>query len=338
MSLRVLLAEDSPIAQRVIAAQLQALGHAVTIVDDGRAAVGAIVREHFDVVVCDWVMPHISGLQVCRTVRQLKDRPYTYFLLVTALEGDEGYLRGMRAGADDCIEKPVDSEHLEARMLAAARLVSVHGELIAERERLQTAYQQLEAISCTDPLTQLGNRRALDEALARAQAEVDRYGRDYVLAIADVDCFKKYNDTFGHPAGDRVLAAVGRTLSTNIRGADQVFRYGGEEFLLLFPEDRLSAGHQAMSRLAAAVRHAQLRHPEGPAGVVTLSAGVARLLPTKRRSHIETLAAADRALYQAKAAGRCCVYAVSDDGELIGPSDVASAAAAEHREAAAVAY
>jgi PleD family two-component response regulator len=140
--------------------------------------------------------------------------------------------QGVGEGADDYLVKPVDLFDLRSRLIAAQRVTGLHAELA--RHRAEVAH-----LARHDPLTQLGNRRSLDEDLTVLHARSLRYGRSYGLAICDIDCFKAYNDTVGHQAGDRALAAVAATIARQVRAGDGVYRYGGEEFVLVLPEQTL---------------------------------------------------------------------------------------------------
>jgi two-component system cell cycle response regulator len=191
-----------------------------------------------------------------------------------------------------------------ARLIAAARVTSLHRQLALQRTELEGLNHELTAIARRDPLTGLRNRRALDEDLELLEARVTRYGHRYCMSLLDVDLFKSYNDAHGHQAGDEVLQAVATQLKEQARGGDSLYRYGGEEFLCIFPEQSLAAGTLAVERMRVGLERRATPHADSPHGVLTISAGMAILDPGRTRSAGEVLKEADEALYRAKQLGR----------------------------------
>jgi diguanylate cyclase (GGDEF)-like protein len=256
------------------------------------------------VVISDWIMPGLTGLELCREIRAFTPGNYTYFIMITSQAAPHQVVEGMEAGADDYLVKPLDSDDLEVRLIAAARVTSLHRQLAQQRFELEVLNQELTAISLRDPLTGLGNRMAIDEDLDQLEARVVRYGHRYCLALLDVDCFKSYNDTYGHQAGDQALQAVAAQLKGEAREGDAVYRYGGEEFLCIFPEQFLATAAVAAERMRSGLEQSAIPHAESPLGVLTLSAGLAMLDPGRARSVDDVLKEADEALYRAKQLGR----------------------------------
>jgi diguanylate cyclase (GGDEF)-like protein len=185
-------------------------------------------------------------------------------------------------------------------MTLLARRLRANNSTVSTNIRLQREYKRNAMI---DGLTGLYNRRWIDEALPRFVSRYGRGGQALCILIVDVDHFKRFNDTFGHPVGDQVLIAVGKALRTNLRPADLVARYGGEEFLVILPDTSRDAGHVAADRVRIAVSEVKLA-VEGapPLPQITISLGGACL--ARGEPMPELLAAADRALYDAKHAGR----------------------------------
>ena len=200
--MRILLAEDEPASQLVTQIALRDLGHECQTVTNGAAAWDAFRSNHPEVVISDSMMPGLNGLELCRNIRAHTPGGYTYFIMVTRHGALDEIIEGMSAGADDYLVKPLDPDKLEARLIAASRVTSLHGQLDQQRTELERLNQELTAISRRDPLTGLGNRMALDEDLDQLQARVTRYGHRYCIALLDVDHFKSYNDTYGHQSGD----------------------------------------------------------------------------------------------------------------------------------------
>jgi two-component system cell cycle response regulator len=191
----------------------------------------------------------------------------------------------------------------------ATRLTNLHRRLQAQQSELELLNQKLFAQARLDPLTQVGSRRKLTEDLELVAAGVERYGERYCAVMCDVDHFKLYNDNYGHLAGDQVLQSVARALANGCRSGDQVYRYGGEEFLIVLPKQSLDGGHISAERLRSAVAALEIPHRANPAKKVTVSMGVAVHAPGQTTT--TWLEHADAALYGAKRAGRNCVMSAS---------------------------
>lgn len=288
--MRVLLAEDDPISQRVLLRAMEQLGHQCQAVSDGDAAWELFCHGTPDVIISDWAMPGMDGLELCRRVRSGGPAAYTYFIFMTGHDDRQSFLDGMRAGADDYLMKPIDLDALEARMIAASRVMALHHRLV-EAAR-------------TDPLTGVGNRLRLRDDLDALYARVARYGHTYAVGLCDVDHFKRYNDTHGHVAGDDALLRVAQVIAGQLRTGDAVYRYGGEEFLVLLPEQTLASARVAMERVRAAVE---------ASSPVTVSCGVATIARVDGPPWEVWIARADEALYRAKAEGRNRVCAWTQD-------------------------
>lgn len=302
--MKVLAVDDSPAYRRVLETALRRLGHECTVVADGFEAWEAFVAEGAEVVISNWMMPGIEGDELCRRIRT-SDRAYSYFILFTALEGKRNLMRGMEAGADDYLEKPLDEDQLEACLVAAARVTELHRRLSRQQEELERLNRELFEQSRQDPLTALGNRLRMREDLVLAEAHFERYGTPYAIALCDVDRFKAYNDRHGHLAGDEVLRRVAEALMATSRKGDAVYRYGGEEMLVLLPGVQGELAAAAGERLRQAVEGLSISHPLGePASVVTISVGVASRRAGGEPGFDSLLRAADDALYEAKRRGR----------------------------------
>jgi two-component system cell cycle response regulator len=301
---KILVADDDASSRLIARVVLERLGHECDIVIDGAHAWNAFQAGHYDVVLSDWLMPGQTGVQLCENIRAHADGAQTYLILLTSRGAQAQVLEGMSAGADDYLIKPLNPEELQARLIAAERATSLHRQLADQRIQLQSLNQELSALARRDPLTGLNNRRVLQEDLDLIEARVARYGHRYCLAVLDIDRFKTYNDTYGHQAGDDVLQLVSSQLERQARAGDALYRYGGEEFLCILPEQALADAVHATQRMRASVQHLRLPHLGNDAGVITLSAGVATLDPAHRRPAQEVLKEADDALYQAKRRGR----------------------------------
>jgi two-component system, cell cycle response regulator len=315
---KILIAEDDPISMLVLRRAVEKLGHECVTAADGTEAWALFQETPFDVVVSDWLMPGIEGIELCRRIRAVEAGSYTYFVFMTALGGKQNFLAGMRAGADDYLSKPFDLDELEARLIAASRVTSLHRKLRDQNAELERLIKSSFEVARTDPLTGVGNRLRLREDLEAIGARVERYGHRYCAALCDLDHFKKYNDSHGHLAGDEALRAVAQALVAGLRKGDAVYRYGGEEFLAILAEQTLDGAGIAMDRVRLAVEQLAIPHRgKTPPGVVTMSAGLATLDAADAAMTDAWLNRADEALYCAKATGRNRVVAC--DTQVDGP-------------------
>jgi diguanylate cyclase (GGDEF)-like protein len=312
--MKVLIAEDDAISRMILKKSVEKFGHECLAAEDGEKAWELFQNtEEVDVIISDWMMPGIDGPEFCRRVRAMNTDLYTFFIFLTALGDKEHLLEGMQAGADDYLAKPLDREQLQVRLIAASRVNSLHRQLNKQKNELEKLNRELHVTARRDPLTLLGNRLQLQEDLDTLSAQAERYGHSYCAMLCDIDFFKPYNDTYGHLAGDEVLKKVAKVISENLRTGDQAYRYGGEEFLILLPEQTLESAKLVAERLRRSVEDLMLPHEaKTPPGVLTISLGLAVLSAYKKKRVEELLKEADDALYRAKEAGRNKVVLYKD--------------------------
>lgn len=313
--MKILIAEDQPPAALFLRRTLERMGHEPVVAVDGEQAWGLIQEAPTPLLISDWMMPRLDGLELCRRIRRraaaARDEDavgYTYVILLTSKDSRQDRLEGLRAGADDFLIKPPDPDELAIRLEIAGRILAVHGALARQNARLAE-------LATVDELTGAKNRRRFREDLEMLHAVASRHGAPLSLVMLDVDRFKQYNDEFGHPAGDEVLRVVGKTLRDNTRDQDVVARYGGEEFAVLLPSTNVESSLILAERLRAKIEaHLWTRRP------VTASFGIATTgLNIPDSSGL--VEAADQALYHSKKAGRNRVshYDQRDD-ESIAPT------------------
>jgi diguanylate cyclase (GGDEF)-like protein len=272
---------------------------------DGTDAWARYQSHRPEVVISDWLMPGLDGIELCRRIRGQQADRYTYFVLLTAMTEVEHVITAMAAGADDFLVKPLGQTALEATLISARRVTDLHEELRRQRASLERLNSLLYDDARRDALTSLGNRLRLTEDLASAVSQVEQTGTSCSIALFDVDHFKAYNDTLGHPAGDIALRSVAQVMASAVRSTDMVYRYGGEEFLILLPGEQAGPAEAVVERVRHAVEAMGLPHPSSPAGsLVTISGGVAELSVEDPIPVSEWLRRADTALYAAKRAGR----------------------------------
>jgi len=294
---RILIAEDDPVSRRVLQVALTKLGYQVETACDGEAAWQALQRDDTPrLAVLDWMMPGINGPEVCRRLRRLDGRPYVYTLLLTARGQKEDLVRGLEAGADDYLVKPFDAVELKARLNVGRRILGLQNELLAACAALQERASR-------DALTDLWNHGAILDILQREYTRARREGLPFALAMADLDHFKRVNDSHGHPAGDAVLRETARRIRASLRRYDAVGRYGGEEFLIVVPGLGRPAGLDLAERLRLSVAERPVAF-EGRPIPVSVSVGLTVAGPHDGVDPAALLQAADAALYRAKHAGR----------------------------------
>lgn len=305
--MQVLLAEDDPVSRRLLEVHLQQWGYQVVAAGDGDQAWAILQQADAPrLAVLDWMMPGLSGPEVCRRVRAQAKEPYTYILLLTARNQKEDLIEGMEAGSDDYVTKPFNAQELNVRLRAGRRIIELQAELVAAREALREQ-------ATRDALTWLWNRPAIMEILARELAKAGREGTAVGLIMADLDHFKHINDTCGHMAGDAVLREAARRMQASLRSYDAVGRYGGEEFLIVMPGSSNSSAVHLAERLRFAINREPVKLADR-SFAVTISLGVTVALPGLPAAPENLIRAADQALYRAKELGRNRVECMAPDG------------------------
>lgn len=200
---------------------------------------------------------------------------------------------------------------LTREQLAKAQVIALQEERDAIEKQVQTCSRELtefnrelQALALQDSLLNIGNRRAMEADIQSTHINALRYNKSYTLGLIDVDFFKRYNDHYGHCAGDRALIAVADCIRESIRRGDRVYRYGGEELLVLMPETSLPEALEAVNRLACNLYSLNIEHCESPHRRLTISAGVSAYAGSANKGWHSVLEEADAFLYQAKALGR----------------------------------
>ena len=312
--MKVLIAEDDAVSLTILKKAVERFGHECLVAEDGEKAWELFQNTpEVDVIISDWMMPRVDGPEFCRRVREKNSGWYTFFIFLTVLGDKEHLLEGMKAGADDYLPKPLDREQLQVRLIAASRVNSLHRKLNEQKAELEKLNEELFKTARRDPLTGLGNRLRMREDLETLSAQLERYGHGCCALLCDIDFFKSYNDIYGHLAGDEVLQRVVKVISENLRKGDAAYRYGGEELLIVLPEQSLHLGSLVAERLRRSVEELAIAHETKmrPPQVVTISLGLAALSPGEKKSFEELLKEADDALYGAKEAGRNRVVVVA---------------------------
>lgn len=308
--IRILLVEDEPVTREVMAAMLTGIaGRQVHTACNGHEAMAKALEIMPHIIVTDWQMPVMNGIDLCRALRSTEWGQQIYLIMLTGLDADEEVVQAFEAGVDDYVTKPVDERAVRARMRAALHYVQLREAWEKDRAQLKqfaaalaVTNRRLQHAAHTDLLTGLPNRRAGLDILNHAWSTAARSGQVFSVMMVDVDHFKKINDTHGHAVGDKVLIEIGKVIRAAVRSDDQVCRLGGEEFLVVCQNSDVTATLQVAERLRASVRTAVLY--SGKERIpTTVSVGVACKEPGMATVD-ELVKAADKALYGAKHAGR----------------------------------
>ncbi len=224
--LKVLVADDSVVYRKLVEQAFTDANYSLLVAQSGQEAIDLLGQHIPAIVITDWMMPDLTGIELCQHIRARSQNPYTYVIILTSVSAKEYVVKGLAAGADDYLTKPFHPEELLARVEVGRRLVELHRQVEA-KNRL------LEELALTDSLTGLPNRRAIDEWAPRQLSGASRHGFPFWVVMADLDNFKSVNDSSGHDAGDKVLKRFADILKTNSRRSNICGRIGGEEFLFI---------------------------------------------------------------------------------------------------------
>ena len=298
----ILVADDDKLTRLVIHQVLEKEGYSVVQASQGDECLEVYKNTQPSLILLDAMMPVMDGFECCTTLKSFPGSEHIPVLMITALDDQASVDRAFEVGASDYITKPINLAVLRQRV----RILIEKSRLYRE---LEQANRKLLHLATIDSLTQVSNRRSLDEYLSREWQRMAREFSPVSLILCDVDFFKAYNDTYGHPYGDACLKAVARAISESVkRPADLVARYGGEEFAVILPNtEAIGAAHIAQN-IQSKIKALKIPHANSDVSkYVTASIGIASLFPTSESIPDTLIAAADRALYRAKAQGRNCV-------------------------------
>ncbi len=296
----ILVAEDNPVSRKILEKILVKAGHEVVSAGNGQKALELFNEKFFPIVLTDWMMPKMNGLQLCKAIRKKKSTGYVFIILLTARDSKDDIVKGLEVGADDYLCKPFNHAELLARVNSGIRLLKLE-------KSLKKANEEIRIMSITDPLTGIYNRGYLAEHLPREITRAKRYKHPLSLIMCDIDFFKKVNDTYGHQAGDQVLKKFVQSINDSIRNnIDWVARYGGEEFVVVLPETDSGTACHIAERLRNTVSGKEI-YVQKKQIHITASFGVAVFDPSTPGNNISyesIINQADKYLYQAKHEGR----------------------------------
>jgi two-component system cell cycle response regulator len=295
--LKVLVADDSPLYRKLVEQSLSQEHYAVLFAKNGQEALDLFAEHQPALVITDWTMPDISGVELCRRIRQKFEESYAYVILLTGNTDKAEVIEGLAAGADDYLTKPFHPGELLARVGVGRRIVELH-------RQVQAKNRLLEELALTDALTGLPNRRAIDVWASRQLSAAVRHSFPVWVVMADLDFFKKINDTYGHDAGDIVLKSFAEILKVNTRRSNICGRLGGEEFLMVIThveeKENVTIAVERIRKQFESLTCSIAGYTFG----TTASFGVAGFRGTASLGLNDLITRADSALYSAKRKGR----------------------------------
>ncbi|MEB3360060.1 MAG: diguanylate cyclase [Synechococcales bacterium] len=297
-SFLILIVEDDQLTRMLLRQYLTHAGYQVAEATNGEECLELYQQVQPHLVLLDAMMPKMNGFDCCSKLLSLPGAVHSPVIMITGLDDTASVDWAFDAGATDYVTKPIHWPILRRRV----RILLEKGFFYRE---LEQANHQLREMATTDKLTSLGNRRYFDDCLEREWKSAIRYRHELSLILCDVDRFKQYNDFYGHPAGDICLQKIAGMLSKAAkRATDVVARYGGEEFALLLPNTGSEGAMRVAHNLQAAIRMLAIPHAGSASHQVTVSQGIASIIPTPQERLSDLISFADRALYQAKTEGR----------------------------------
>ena len=305
--MKVLVAEDTRSIRMIVCATVTHAGHEVVEAVDGIEAVNYFKESgDVDLILMDAEMPGMDGFEATRCIREYADDDWVPIVFLSAHDEDDYVQQALDTGADVYLKKPINSVQLLGQIRAMERIAAMKARLFEMNQELQNVNCVLESMAKIDGLTQVSNRRSFDERIDVELARCRRNRSPLSLILCDIDCFKQYNDTYGHLAGDSCLKKVAKAIDKTFgRATDLVARYGGEEFVVLLPDTQVDdalrmAGNMRQSVLDLAIPHRTSKAVDN----VSISIGVACANGYTLMTKKDLIELADGALYEAKENGR----------------------------------
>lgn len=284
----ILLIDDDAVVRAMLADLLIPAGFRVRHARNGIEGLRSVQEQCPFIVITDWVMSAMNGIEFCRALRSQELPHYVHVILLTAKSQTQDLIMGLKAGANDFLTKPFSHGELSARLQNALRILELEG--------------RLNDLARRDSLTNALNRRTFHAVLDREWSRADRYGHPLSCVMMDADHFKRVNDGYGHLMGDQVLKTLAQALEGQSRCEDRVCRWGGEEFCILLPETDERGAHTWAERCRSAIEAIEFRSGQHDI-TVTASFGVAQWCDDMQTPE-QLVHCADQALYAAKRAGR----------------------------------
>lgn len=305
--MNVLIAEDDRVARAQLESLVSSWGYDIIYAKDGLEAIEMFNAKKPNIILLDWVMPGLEGVNVCKKIRSIKTEQYTYIIMLTAKVNQSDIITGLNAGADDFVGKPFNNEELRLRLEVGKRVVKLESDLLAFQQKLKHQADH-------DFLTGLYNRSALMARLKEEKVRSVKNQRPYGLIMIDIDHFKNINDTYGHQAGDDVLKKFSVRIKEFCRAYDIVGRFGGEEFIVVLPNAGLNTAYMIAERIRCIVADKPFKISDNEIRI-TSSFGVSTNMNNINIGIEEHIKVCDDALYKAKEAGRNMVVCADDSAD-----------------------
>lgn len=304
--MKILVVEDSRSSLATLAKYVEHFGATAIPAENGEMALDLFSRNRPDLILLNIALPDMDGFAVAQRIRAMeKPGDWTPIIFLSSLGQDVDIEKGIAAGGDDNLSKPVSEIVLGAKIRTMQRIVLMRASLLAVTRKLDAANQELIRISSSDGLTGVANRRYFDEAISVEWRRARRHSNSLAVLMCDIDHFKLFNNTYGHLAGDDCLRKIAATISRHTeRPSDTVARYGGEEFAVILPETSIAGALMVAEKIRHAIRELNIVHASSPSGQVALSIGIASAAPGFDNPPDDLILAADKALYRAKQEGR----------------------------------
>ncbi len=327
--INILIVDDTPANLQLLTSLLRRRGYEVRAANSGALGLAIARATRTEVVLLDISMPEMDGFTVCEQLKSDQRTRDISVIFVSALSEVVDKVKAFAVGGVDYITKPFHVQEVVARVETHLTLRRLQQQLQAQNERLQqemrdrlaaeaalqAANLELKRLANSDGLTQVANRRRFDEYLSQEWQHMLREQQPLSLILCDVDCFKAYNDVYGHQEGDQCLRQVAQVIDAAVkRAVDLVARYGGEEFAVILPNTVREGAQQVAQEIQASIKALALPHAASSAApIVTLSQGIATLIPQLDEEPDQLIAAADQALYRAKQSGRDRIVVATPD-------------------------
>jgi diguanylate cyclase (GGDEF)-like protein len=294
----ILIVDDEPVIIKILNEILKQ-DHHIKVATNGHQAINQAQQQPVpDMILLDILMPDMDGFEVCKNLKNTTQTNDIPIIFITSSNQEEDESNGFEAGAVDFITKPISPTIVKARV--KNQLLLLH-----QKKELQRMHQEVLALSLTDSLTGIANRRRLNEFINQEWIRAQRSQTPIGVLFMDLDFFKAYNDHYGHATGDACLQAVSRVLQNRIREQDLFARYGGEEFVCILPDTDIDGVQRVGNIILMEVRAMNIPHNHSAVNdKVTLSIGGTAIIPNSSIFPEILIEVADKLLYRAKNSGR----------------------------------
>ncbi|MCE0495383.1 GGDEF domain-containing response regulator [Vibrio salinus] len=305
--MKILLVDDVKLDRMQLAIRLKQLGHSVQSVPSGRDALASYELFEPELIILDVMMPEMSGYEVSTFLRA-KYKDWVPIIFLSSHDEPEMIAQAINSGGDDYLIKPVEKLVLMSKLLAMQRIADMRRELKTTTAKLEQLNQLLQRQVHEDGLTQVHNRRYMDEKLHEMVSVHGRHHLPLTVILFDVDLFKLFNDNYGHTEGDQCLCTIAQTVNKLFpRAGEYVGRYGGEEFVVFLGHCDQKQAERAANRIQVAIQAINYRHEYSSVeDHITVSQGIVTFFPTGKETLNRVYDMADDALYKSKENGRNC--------------------------------